>query len=181
MYFRGEIFMKKYNVFELWVVKEEDCYFICEKSSNENIYIEIFTEEKFKVLDKENVESLKNYYSLPSIINYSAGENLMLTKKSLLLKYAEINSSNIEKRKQHNNNCETIIKEQEEYIKALKKSVEKNPEKAKQETVENLRRTGILDENCELSASYNMTSIGEEEICVPIEHSKTLIRKKNKN
>ena len=92
--------MKKYNVFELWIVKIKDYYFICEKLIDENTYREIFTKEKFKLLDNEKVEPLKNYYSLFSIMNYSTRKPLMLAKKDLLMKYAEINSSHIKRAKQ---------------------------------------------------------------------------------
>ena len=91
--------MKKYNVFELWVVKADDYYFICEKLFDDKTYREIFTKEKIKMLDSQNIEPLKNYYSLLAIMNYTTGELLMLTKKELLVKYAEINSSHIERKK----------------------------------------------------------------------------------
>ena len=173
--------MKKYNVFELWVVKANDYYFICEKLFDDKTYREIFTKEKIKVLDSQNIEPLKNYYSLLAIMNYTTGEPLMLTKKELLVKYAEINSSHIERKKQHNSNYETFIKEQEEYIKALKELAEKNPEKAKEEAIKSLRRTGILDENNDLVAPYS-TQLGDEsEKCWSDEHSRTLVRMNGNN
>ena len=173
--------MKKYNVFDLWVVKADDYYFICEKLFDENTYREIFTKEKVEVLDNENLEPLKNYYSLLVIMNYVTGEPLILTKKELLVKYAEINSSYIERRKQYNSNYEIIIREQDEYIKALKELGEKNPERAREEAIESLRRTGILNENCELDAPYNMSSSEKVENYAPSEHGRTLIRKNNQN
>lgn len=171
--------MKKYNVFRLWVVKEEDYYFICEKSLDENIYTEIFTKEKLEVLDNENVEPLKNYYSLLAIKSYSTKEPLMMTTKKLLLKYAEINSSHIERKKQDKrNDYKTIIKEQEEYICALKELAQKNPEKSKEEAIEHLRRVGILDENNKLAPAYsnNISSKNEVENSTSIERGRTLTR-----
>ena len=53
--------MKKYSLFELWVVKVDDYYFICEKTYKENTYREIFTKEEFIVLASEDIKSLKNY------------------------------------------------------------------------------------------------------------------------
>ncbi len=61
--------MKKYSVFELWVVKTDGYYFICEKLFDDKTYWEIFTKEKIKVLDSQNIEPLKNYYSLLAIMN----------------------------------------------------------------------------------------------------------------
>lgn len=173
--------MKKYNVFELWVVKVDDYYFICEKLFDDKTYREIFTKEKIKMLDSQNIEPLKNYYSLLAIMNYTTGEPLMLTKKELLVKYAEINSSHIERKKQHNSNYKTFIKEQEEYIKAFKELAEKNPEKAKEEAIANLRRTGILDEKGDLAAPYNTLSEDKSEKSIPTEHGRALIKKNDRN
>lgn len=172
--------MKKYNVFELWVVKAEDYYFICEKLFDDKTYREIFTKERIKVLDSKNIEPLKNYYSLLAIMNYTTGESLMLTKKQLLVKYAEINSLHIERKKQHNN-YEIFIKKQEEYIKALKELAEKNPEKAKEEAIASLSRTGIIDEKGDLVASYNTLSEDETENHIPTQHGRVLIKKNDKN
>lgn len=173
--------MKKYNVFQLLVVKVGDYYFICEKLFDDKTYREIFTKEKIKMLDSQNIEPLKNYYSLLAIMNYTTREPLMLTKKELLVKYVEINSSHIERKKQHNSNYETFIKEQEEYIKALKELAEKNPEKAKEEAIASLRRTGILDENGDLAAPYNTVSGDKLENYIPTEHGRVLIKNNDRN
>ena len=133
------------------------------------------------MLDSQNIEPLKNYYSLLAIMNYTTGQPLMLTKKELLIKYAEINSSHIERKKQHNSNYVTFIKEQEKYINALKELEEKNPEKAKQIVIENLQRTGVLDENGDLSAPYNTISSIDESEKADTKHSRTLARKNQNN
>lgn len=39
--------MTKYNIFDLWVIKVEEYYFICEKEFDKT-YREIFTKEKIK-------------------------------------------------------------------------------------------------------------------------------------
>lgn len=163
--------MKKYNVFELWVVKVDDYYFICEKLLDEKTYREIFTKEKIKVLNIENIEPLKNYYSLLAIMNYTTGESLKLTKKELLEKYAEIHAYHVEIKKQYNSNYETLIKEQEEYQQALKE-VEKKNFKAKEEVIGN-----IFDGKGELTESYNMSLSDKIGNCVPIEHGRVLTRK----
>lgn len=145
--------MKKYNVFNLCVVNFENYFFICEKLCDEGMYREIFTGDRIKVLDDEKVEPLKNYYSLLAVMSYTTGKPLMLTKKDLLKKYAEINSYYIELRKQHNSYYEDVIKEQEQYIKALKELNDKNPEKAKEVALDNLRRIGIINQNDEMVES----------------------------
>ena len=153
--------MKKYNVFDLYVIKNDDYYFICEKLVDETIYREIFTKEKINVLDKQNIEYLKDYYSLLSVVNYTTCEPLMLTKKELLIKYAEINSSYIEREKQYNSSYKKMIEEQDEYLKAFKELSEKNPEKAKQIAIESLKRTGILDQNEQIAYPYNFRTIDD--------------------
>lgn len=186
--------MKKYNVFELWVVKVDDYYFICEKSFDDKTYSEIFTKEKIKMLDSQKIEPLKNYYSLLAIMNYTTRESLMLIKKELLIKYAEMNSSHIERKKQHNSNYETFIKEQEECKKALKeltkelnnvsnslKQSREAIENANEEAIANLQRTGIIDEKGELAAPYDTLSGDESEKYIPTEHGRVLIKKKDRN
>ena len=172
--------MKKYNVFELRVVKADDYYFICEMI-NEKTYKEIFTNEQIKISISENVEPLTDYYLIPTIKSYITGEPLMLTRKELLIKYAEINSSYIERKKQYNSNYETFIKEQEEYIKVLKELAKNDPEKAKELARKDLQRTGIIDEKGDLAAPYNMLSGDKTENCTSTEHGRALIKKNDRN
>lgn len=145
--------MKKYNIFELYVIKVEDYCFICTKTNKG--YSEIFTNEEFKNIEDYYIEPLKNYYSLLAIMNYTTGEPLTLTKKELLKEYARINSANIERKKQYNAINKEFIKYQDEYIKALRELQEKNPEKAKELAIESLKRTGILDEKEQIVSFYD--------------------------
>lgn len=166
--------MKKYSIFDLYVVKIEEYYFICEKTYKENTYKEIFTKEEFKVLDIENIKPLKNYYSLFEIQNYKTGAELKLTKKALLIRYAQINSAQIERRKQHNNN-EDLIKGMDNYLFYLKELAKNDPEKAKEEAIASLCGAGILKENMEFKDNY--TSL----ICEENNYKKVLIRKNSVN
>lgn len=88
--------MKKYSVYALQVVKvgtgDNVRYLICKHNEFTDTYIEILTNEKFKISDKNCVEPLSNYYSLLSQCNYTTGQPLMLDKKALLQKYIDINS-----------------------------------------------------------------------------------------
>lgn len=91
--------MKKYNIFELRVVKQNRGndtyqYFICKYVVLSDMYIEVFTGEKMKIEDKSLVEPLTNYYSILSVRNYKTGKPLMLTKKDLLSIYNDINYVN---------------------------------------------------------------------------------------
>jgi len=169
--------MKRYSVFRLFVIKKGDYYFICE-NIGEYLYREIFTNEKFKVLNNENIEALRNYYSFLAIMNYATREPLMLTKKELLIKYAEINSPYIEKIRQHNMCYEKLIEEQDKYIEALKELSEKNPEKAKKLAIESLKRTGILDESGDITTSYNTLICEDITICKENKNIRTLKNKK---
>lgn len=173
--------MKKYNVFELYVVKEDNYYFICEKGIKEDTYIEIFTHKIIKNPNVHYIKPLSRWYLPLALMNYSIEKPLILTKKELLIKYAEINSPYIERRKKLSSNYETFIKEQEEHIKALKELAEKNPEKAKEEAIASLRETGILDENGDLAAPYNTLLGDESEKYIPTEHGRALIKKNDRN
>lgn len=88
--------MKKYSVYSLKVVKvgngDNTRYLICKHNELTDTYVEIFTNEKLKISDKNCVEPLSNYYSLLAQCNYTTGKPLMLDKKSLLQKYIDINS-----------------------------------------------------------------------------------------
>lgn len=154
--------MKKYNVFNLYIVKEDDYYFICEKGIKEHTYIEIFTHKTLKYPNMHYVKPLSEYYSLLAVMNYTTGKPLILTKKELLIKYAEINSPYIERKKQHRSrNYTARIKEQEEYIKALEQLAKESPDKAKELAIESLKRTGILDEKGDVAYPYN-ASLGND-------------------
>ena len=82
--------MKLYSVFRLFVVEKNKIKFICTEK-NKGEYIEFFTKEKLKVDDNTKVESLSNYYSILEVANYENFKPLRINKKSILLKYIEIN------------------------------------------------------------------------------------------
>jgi len=98
--------MKKYSVYSLYVVKiqnDKDTHcFICKLNELTDTYVEIFTNEKIKVVNNSSVEPLSNYYSILEQCNYKTGKPLMLSKKDLLRKYITINiETSLEKNKVH--------------------------------------------------------------------------------
>lgn len=118
--------MTKYNIFDLWVIKVEEYYFICEKEFDKT-YREIFTKEKIKDVKMEDILPLDDYY-YPFI--YNNGKSLMLSEKELLIKYAFINSSHIERKKEKlRHNYNEYIKEIDNYIEELKEVEETDKEK----------------------------------------------------
>jgi len=88
--------MKKYRVFNLYVVTINKQKFICEPVIYGEEYREIFTKMKITLNDKFMVEILGDYYSVLERIAYSTGEPLMLSKEDILRKYLEINMPKIE-------------------------------------------------------------------------------------
>jgi len=166
--------MKKYNVFNLYVVKEDDYYFICEQGIKEHTYIEIFTHKILKYPNMHYVKPLSEYYSLLAVINYTTGEPLILTKRELLIKYAEINSPYIERRKQHSSSYKKMIEEQDEYIKALEMLAKENPDRAKELALESLKRTGILDEKGDVAYPYNTSICDDATPCKENKNIRTL-------
>lgn len=87
--------MKKYSIYSLYVVEVQNGndthYLICKHNELNNIYVEIFTNEKVKVANNSSVEPLSNYYSVLAQCNYTTGKPLMLDKKEILRKYITIN------------------------------------------------------------------------------------------
>ena len=147
--------MKKYDVFFLHVVNVEENLFICTKMLDGETYKEVFTGEKFKKIESKYVEPLWHYYSLLTIMNYKTKEHLMLSKKDLLLKYASLNSSNIELNKHNIYDNNGFLKRQQENLEGLKKLNEVEPELAKEYAKKSLQGSGILDEDGELKEPYN--------------------------
>lgn len=121
------------------------------------------------------VKPLSEYYSLLAVMNYTTGEPLILTKRELLIKYAEINSPYIERRKQHSSrNYMATIKEQDEYIKALEQLAKENPDRAKELALESLKRTGILDEKGDVTYPYNSSLCNDTTLCKGNKNIRTL-------
>jgi len=83
--------MKKYSVFNLYVITINNQKFICEPVIYGEEYREIFTRMKITLNEKFKVEILSDYYSLLERINYSSGKPLMLSKEDILRKYIDIN------------------------------------------------------------------------------------------
>jgi len=91
--------MKKYNVYDLRVVKVVNGssirYLICKYNSFKDEYIELLTKERLKVKNQNDVDQLSDYYSI--LGGHCVGvpnSTLELNKKDILRKYIEINSSN---------------------------------------------------------------------------------------
>ena len=92
--------MKKYNIYNLYVLKVNGHSFICKYNELTNTYVEIFTKVIIENNDNIIVESLSDYYSIFAQCNYATGKPLMLSKKELLRKYIMINGGdNLEKGK----------------------------------------------------------------------------------
>ena len=62
--------MKKYSVFNLWVVTSGDKKFICERICS-NAFKEIFTKQIIKIDESKYIESLTEYYSPLEILKYN--------------------------------------------------------------------------------------------------------------
>ena len=107
--------MKKYSVFNLWVVTSGDKKFICEKICS-NAFIEIFTKQIIKISEKIYIESLTEYYSPLEILKYNKNLKvvgfLALNQKELLTMCIELNR-NIKKEK---------LEETEKALKVLQKA-----------------------------------------------------------
>ena len=140
--------MKKYNAFYLYVVEKEGHSFIFEKIFK-NEYREVLTKTKIIAETGDKVESLTEYYPLWMKIfcveSTTIKELFMLTKKGVLLKYAEINKAKI---------INDYLKEQQEDSEDLNDLSKVCPDRAKKEALEKLQRIGILDENGDLIGPY---------------------------
>ena len=142
--------MKKYNVFNLYVVEKDNHNFICEKLIDYE-YKEILTKEKFVLQKNDKVKPLTKYYSILEVATYRVGkilDPLMLTKKDILIKYIEINEKVVDKK------TGDFIKNQQEELEGLKILAKECPELAKKEAIEKLQSTGILDENGDVKSPY---------------------------
>lgn len=152
--------MKRYSVFDLYVVEKEGHKFICEKIL-ENEYREVLTKEKLIIEDNDKVETLIKYYSILAIATYKNDQvlnPLMLSKKEILLKYIEIN----EKVRNKEVNINDFLKKQQEELEGLKVLASECPELAKQNALQILQRIGILDKEGNLIGPYNEILVKEE-------------------
>ena len=156
--------MKKYSAFHLYVVEKDGHKFICEKIF-ENEYREVLTKTKIISETGDKVESLAEYYPLWMRMccaeSRTIRELFMLTKKDVLLKYAEINKNKI---------INDYLKEQKEESEDLNDLSKVSPDRARKEALEKLQRIGILDSEGNLIGPY-------KEIFVKAEKQKTLDKK----
>ena len=148
--------MKKYSAFHLYVVEKDGHKFICEKIF-ENEYREVLTRTKIIAKPDNEVESLTEYYPLWMRMccaeSRTIKEQFMLTKKDVLLKYAEINKNKI---------INDYLKEEQEELEYLNDLSKVCPKLTRQEALKNLQRIGILDENGELIGPYKEIFVKEE-------------------
>ena len=152
--------MKKYSVFELYVVEKEGHKFICEKISD-NEYREVFTKEKIKIENNDIGECLTKYYSILAIATYKNDQvlnPLRLNKKDILLKYLSIN----EKVRNKEVNIDDFLKKQQEELEELKVLARECPELAKRNALQTLQRIGILDKEGNVIGPYNEILVKEE-------------------
>lgn len=144
--------MKKYNVFNLYVIEKDNHKFICERVID-NEFKEVLTKEKLVLEENDKVKSLTRYYSILAVATYKNGRilnPLMLTKKDILLKYIEINQNVKDKRI----DIDDFIKKQQEELEGLKILSKECPELAKEYSLEKLQGAGILDSNGEPIGPY---------------------------
>ena len=155
--------MKKYNVFNLYVIEKDNYKFICEKVID-NEYKEILTNEKIIIEQNNKIEELANYYSILSLGFYKDGKilnPLMLTKKDILTKYIKLNQK-VVSRLSVNDNVDDFLKRQEEELRGLKILAKECPNLAKKKAIEKLQRSGILDGEGNLIGPYKENFITED-------------------
>lgn len=124
--------MKKYSVFNLWVIKSGDKKFICERICD-NAFREIFTKQIIKISESKYIESLTEYYSPLEILKYNKNLEvvgvLMLEQKELLTMYIELNRN-------------------------IKQEKLEEPQTKKEKAIKTLQNAGILDKDGNLIGPY---------------------------
>ena len=83
--------MKKYNIFNLYVITINDQKFICESIIPRKEYIEILTERKIELKTGDKIEKMINYYPLLEFNTSISPKPLFLTKENILDEYININ------------------------------------------------------------------------------------------
>lgn len=114
--------MKKYIVFELFLLQINDLKFICKYDSITHKYIEVLTDEE--ITEPENIESLAKYYSLYDLY---VNKQQTLTKRQILMKYIEINQ--LESKSLNSENTSSKYYSRfadmyEEYVEPYKKNID---------------------------------------------------------
>lgn len=114
--------MEKYNVFKLYVIKCEGIKYICKKINDK--YIDIFFYEEIETINNDNIKYLSSYYIAETAQKLARGEEFILSKKELLIRFASLNSFEF-----YRNNLNREIKEelnyQEDYLNAFNEFIEK--------------------------------------------------------
>lgn len=130
--------MESYNVFKLYVVRNYDIYYICKKNNEK--YIDIFFNEEIE--SNNDVEYLASYYMVETMKKLAIGEDFILSKKDLLLKFSSLNSYKMYKDKQESYPW-GLIEYQDEYLKAFKELSEKRPDIAKKIAEEKIKKLNL--------------------------------------
>jgi len=132
--------MGNYNVFKLYVIKSEGIKYICEKINDK--YIDIFFYEEIETIYNDDIKYLSNYYISEINKKLSKGEELILSKKELLKKFALLNSFEF-----YRNNLNRDIKEeltyQEDYLNAFKEFIQKRKDIAKQNVNKYIKKLNL--------------------------------------
>lgn len=130
---KGENFVEKYNVCDLYIVKVSDHYFICENI--EGKYREVFNGYIFSNILEKNIKSYAKFYSLDLMESFLFGASLTLTKNQLVEKYTELNS---DKKNKRNNNSNVHFKGQNKSFDVLSVLAKNSFESAVEESSNNI-------------------------------------------
>lgn len=129
-----------YDALKLYIIHEGDYKYICEKISDDE-YEEVLTKT---VIEIREINQIKPYVSIHKntlIKKRLSSQDFLVSKLDILKDFAKINSHSLSIIEQHRK-VDDIIKEQEEYSRLLKELSEKNPEKAKEIVILELKRNG---------------------------------------
>lgn len=88
--------MKKYNIYNLYVLTINGQRYICESIIMEKKYREVLTGRIIAYREEYTLEKLSDYYSLIERMNFITGKPVMLSKEKILNKYININAINVE-------------------------------------------------------------------------------------
>ena len=136
--------MEKYNVFKLFVVENDNISYICQKV-NEN-YIDIFFKEEIEVENNDDVKYLASYYMVETMKKIAKGEEFYLSKKDLLIMFANLNAHKIEKDKDQSHPY-AFLSYQENYLKAFKELSENRPDIAKMIAEEKIKKLNLRNDD----------------------------------
>jgi len=129
--------MENYNVFKLYVLENDGIYYICKKE--EEKYIDIFFGGE---IEQNDIQYLASYYMVETMQKLAKGEEFILSKKELLLKFASLNSYKIYRAKEESYPWD-YIKYQEDYLKAFKELSNIRPDLAKKIADEKIKKLNL--------------------------------------